>query len=220
VRYSVIMPTYNRAQLITRAILSVADQDCIDKSSMEIIVIDDGSTDDTKQIVSGLHVAPVSLIYLIQPHVGQPGTTRNAGLAVARGEIIAYCDSDDLWYPHHLATAEVEFKNDPSLMMVSTHWGMAWFEVESSGYVNTQMIIPKHQTIHLSNTNCRIHKKACLDVGVFNASEWGEDTEFFQRIEARYKSKKVLAVTNMCGYTKGGNNLTYLSDPGTKAKYF
>src|SRR5438309_7112016 len=99
---SVIIPTFNRATLVLHAIDSVIGQTY---RNFELIVVDDGSTDDTverlRRIVDRrLSVVPIS-------H-GGVSAARNAGLAVARGALISFLDSDDLWLSHKLAS-EVDF---------------------------------------------------------------------------------------------------------------
>ena len=93
---SVVVPTYNRAALLREAVASVQRQSY---APLELIVVDDGSTDAT---AAGLR--PLSAVRLVrQDHTGMPGQARNAGARVARGEYLAFLDSDDLWLPHKLA---------------------------------------------------------------------------------------------------------------------
>lgn len=92
---SIIIPTYNRGHLIERAILSVRNQRY---TNWQLIVIDDGSTDDTRQRL----VAFDDIIYSYQPNKGQ-AAARNAGLPFCQGEYIASLDSDDEWHPNFLA---------------------------------------------------------------------------------------------------------------------
>lgn len=220
--FSVIIPTYNRAKFISRAILSVADQDCVNKATIEIIVIDDGSSDDTEAVVNSVRgrANPCVIRYVRVPHSGQPGTTRNVGLNMVTGRYVAYCDSDDFWLPHHLATAAQYLKREPSLAMLMTFWGFGKFKLHGDGRIETAYIVPQHPNTAV-NTNCRIHKRECIDwVGQFNESRWGEDQDFFDRITNGYDTKKVLIVTNVNGYIVGGNNLTYEFDPGIKRAFF
>lgn len=221
-KYSVIIPTYNRARFINRAIRSVANQHCIEPSDIEIVVVDDGSTDNTQDVVTSIDVRPCNLRYIKLTHCGQPGTTRNVGLDKAAGQFIAYCDSDDFWFPNHLATVQVEFEKRPELMMVSTYWGMAHFVIHPEGWIENKYVVPPHPT-YAVNTNCRVHARGCIDGANgfrFNASRWGEDQDFFNRIEHNFPSKKVLVVTNVCGYIQGGNNLTYNFDNNIKSRYY
>ncbi|NLD44972.1 MAG: glycosyltransferase [Chloroflexi bacterium] len=96
-RVSVIIPTYNRAGYLALALRSIARQSL---RPAEVIVVDDGSTDDTQNVVraSGLDVR-----YLRQNHEGV-AAARNRGVRAATGDLIAWLDSDDLWEPSFLAT--------------------------------------------------------------------------------------------------------------------
>lgn len=93
---SVIMPTYNRGAWIGRAIQSVLDQL---EAEDELIVIDDGSTDDTQAVVSSFGQR---VIYLRGEHRGA-GPARNLALSHAGGDLVAFLDSDDEWLPGKLA---------------------------------------------------------------------------------------------------------------------
>ena len=104
---SVIIPTYNRAPYIAEAIRSVQAQT---RRDVEIIVADDGSTDNTPDIVSQFGQG---VTYLQLPHRGQPAATRNAGLRAGEGEYVAFLDSDDLFLPGKLALQLAAFEQHP-----------------------------------------------------------------------------------------------------------
>ena len=93
---SIIMPTYNRAWIIDRAIQSVLDQTFVD---FELIIIDDGSSDDTADVLE--NYSDKRIIRLSSAHLGQCGA-RNLGLSRARGKLISYLDSDNRWHPNFL----------------------------------------------------------------------------------------------------------------------
>ncbi len=96
---SVIIPLYNKSWTIERALSSVLAQTFQD---FEIIIVDDGSTDDSATKVEKYLSERITLI--AQPNAG-PGAARNKGASVARGELLAFLDADDEWLPHHLAEA-------------------------------------------------------------------------------------------------------------------
>jgi len=96
VMVSVVIPTYNRARFVTRAVESVLAQTYAD---YEIIVVDDGSTDDTKE---ALRPYESRIRSLCQENAGV-SAARNTGISAARGEWIAFLDSDDEWLPEKLA---------------------------------------------------------------------------------------------------------------------
>lgn len=95
-RVSVVIPTFNRADNVQRAVASALAQT---ESDLEVIVVDDGSTDDTAARFNDL---PPRVRYIRQPN-GGASRARNTGLRAARGELIALLDSDDEWLPEKLA---------------------------------------------------------------------------------------------------------------------
>jgi glycosyltransferase involved in cell wall biosynthesis len=92
---SVIIPTYNRAVMVKKAIQSVLEQTY---TNYEIIVVDDGSTDQTRELVTSLSD---KVVYVYQPNSGR-SSARNHGIRLARGKYIAFLDSDDLFLPTKL----------------------------------------------------------------------------------------------------------------------
>jgi glycosyltransferase involved in cell wall biosynthesis len=111
---SVIIPTFNGARHIRETLASVAAQTY---PHLEIIVIDDGSTDATGSIVS--EVAPhATLIH--QPNLGHPAA-RNAGIRSSTGDFLSFLDHDDIWLPEKTASQLGCFEADPSLDLVFSH---------------------------------------------------------------------------------------------------
>jgi hypothetical protein len=100
---SVVMPTWNREAVIGAAIRSVQAQTFPD---WELLVVDDGSTDSTGHVVSAF--ADHRIRYIAQEHLGKCAA-RNHALRIAKGALIAYLDSDNLWYPEFLSAAVAAF---------------------------------------------------------------------------------------------------------------
>lgn len=112
---SVIIPTHNRAHLISRAIRSVLEQTFQD---LEVIVVDDGSTDGTEEAVK---VFTDPRLRFIRHERNRGGSAaRNTGIRAARGEYIAFLDSDDEWLPGKLAEQLRVFAEDPDCGAVYT----------------------------------------------------------------------------------------------------
>lgn len=92
---SIIIPTYNRAQTLKRSISSVVEQTA---DTWELIIVDDGSTDNTRDLVSP-YLIDSRIKYIAQENTGV-STARNAGAALANGDYLIFLDSDDIIYPH------------------------------------------------------------------------------------------------------------------------
>lgn len=104
-RVSVIIPTYNRRGYLRQAVDSVLAQT---RPDFEVLVVDDGSTDDTPRVIASM--ADPRLRCLWQANAGR-SAARNRGMAAARGEFIAFLDDDDQYLPHKLA-AQVAFLDE------------------------------------------------------------------------------------------------------------
>jgi glycosyltransferase involved in cell wall biosynthesis len=111
---SVIIPTYNCGRYVGEAIDSVLNQTY---KAIEIIVVDDGSTDDTKESILR-HYPSVRYFY---QHNGGAARARNRGLREARGELIAFLDADDLWLPTKIEKQVAYFSKHPDVGLLSTN---------------------------------------------------------------------------------------------------
>jgi len=107
---SVITPTYNRAAHVVDAIASVVGQT---EKAWELILVDDGGDDATEAVVEPF-LADRRVRYMRQAHAGQ-SAARNRGLEAARAPLVAFLDSDNLFFPGFLATARAVFAADPGL---------------------------------------------------------------------------------------------------------
>ena len=169
---SVVIPVHNGQRFLAEAIDSVLAQGY---SHREVVVVDDGSTDDSPAIA---RARPVR--YQWQPNQGV-AAARNAGLAAARGDLIGFLDQDDVWLPHKL-DAQVEFLGQhPSVDMVISPLEVAvepgaaplsWFEPDSGMDVQ---LVPLLGTL--------LARRSCIDrVGGFDTCyEIASDTDWIMR---------------------------------------
>ena len=116
--FSIIIPTYNRAHLITRTIDSVLAQTHPD---FEVIIVDDGSTDRTEQVVKDRYGSVEKLIYFKKRNE-ERAVARNFGLQQARGEFAVFFDSDDLMKPHYLETLKKIITEFPDVKLLATKY--------------------------------------------------------------------------------------------------
>jgi glycosyltransferase involved in cell wall biosynthesis len=111
--WSIVIPTYNRAKYLPDALRSVFAQDI---AGTQITVVDDGSTDGTREVVSrfGGRVQ-----YVYQENRG-PSAAKNSGIGLARGEFISFLDSDDVWLPGKMRLERELFTSHPDADVVAT----------------------------------------------------------------------------------------------------
>ena len=98
--FSIILPTYNRASMIFSAIDSVITQSF---TNWELIIVDDGSTDNTKEIIDSYIISDKRIKYFYQEN-SERSIARNNGISKAKGDWICFLDSDDLYHNNHLIT--------------------------------------------------------------------------------------------------------------------
>jgi glycosyltransferase involved in cell wall biosynthesis len=109
---SVILPTFNRASFLPGAFESLIQQT---HTNWELIVVDDGSSDDTRQVVSDLGRSLARPFHYVYQQNRGAYAARNRGLDEARGHYIAFFDSDDLWLPHHLIDCAAALDRHPEI---------------------------------------------------------------------------------------------------------
>jgi hypothetical protein len=112
VSVSIVVPLYNKAAYVRRALGSIANQTFGD---FEAIIINDGSTDGSERIAASY---PDARFRVISQQNQGPGAARNTGIAQAKGELIAFLDADDEWLPHHLESAVAVFEQQGSKLAV------------------------------------------------------------------------------------------------------
>lgn len=113
---SVVIPTYNHAHFIRRAIQSVLDQTY---TNWEILVVDNHSSDNTEEVIKSLNDGRIQLLKI--HNSGVIGMSRNMGILKAKGEWIAFLDSDDCWYPNKLDIVMKVACQDNKYDVFSTH---------------------------------------------------------------------------------------------------
>lgn len=171
---SVIIPTYNRAHLVGRAIQSVLNQTYQD---FEIIVIDDGSTDNTEDIIREFQKTDKRIKYIKHEKNKGGSAARNTGIKAARGEYIAFQDSDDEWLPEKLEKQMRVFENaHPEVGVVYT--GFLRIENDKENYIPSSWVIKKEGNIHnellkgnFVTTQSIVARKECFEkAGIFDES--------------------------------------------------
>ena len=207
---SIVLPTYNRGSVIKRSIQSVLNQSYRD---YELIIVDDGSIDDTEEVVNGF--CDDRIIYKKLQRNHGACYARNQRMSISRGSIIAFIDSDNEWLPGYLL-AQVECFNDEcvdiSFYKVERIYADESTKVfpELEGTINTDILYRKMLIANVMDTNVTcIRKKCYLDFGGFDESfPRYQDWDFFLvLIERGAKVKFHDCVMAMCHIMKDSISL-------------
>jgi glycosyltransferase involved in cell wall biosynthesis len=189
---SIIIPTRNRVSFLKEAIISVLEQDYFRRAGreqeFELLVIDDGSEDETRDVAMSFG-GPVT--YLRQPHRGV-SAARNHGLQIARGEFIAFLDSDDLWKKEKIGVQMAFFKAFPSARISTTEeiWVRRGKRLnpgrkhrKPAGWIFDQIL-----SLCLLSLSCCLFRREVFDVvGVFDETmPVCEDYDFSLRLARIY----------------------------------
>jgi glycosyltransferase involved in cell wall biosynthesis len=195
---SVIIPVYNGARFLAQAVDSVLAQryPCV-----EIIVVDDGSTDDVAGAVAAL---PVDVRLFRQENAG-PAAARNRGIRDASGDFLAFLDVDDLWPENNLGVLAAALVRDPQLQVVSGHAQMMILD-EASGRFEYRGNPRESFPYYIGAALYR--RDVFRRVGLFDAHmRMAEDTDWYQRLhESGLKSERLPQVTLLV--RRHGANMT------------
>lgn len=187
---SVILPTFERGHLLPRSIASVLAQTFRD---WELVVIDDGSTDNTAQVVRAWSKKTPWIRYIHQDNQGV-GAARNRGIAHARGHYIACLDSDDEYLPNHLES-RLDLLHRHGLDLVQGG-------VRVLGKEWTVDFFNPHQLVRLSD--CIIggslfgKRDVFLALGGFGDLNYGEDLDFWTRAQQRFRAATFRTPATYC----------------------
>lgn len=189
---SVILPTYNRAHLIEQAIQDVLEQTYQD---FELIVVDDGSTDNSEEIIKKMSDGRIR--YVRHEKNKGANAARNTGIVTANGKYIAFQDSDDRWLPEKLEKQMQVFKTAPAGTGV-VYTGFWRIKGDQKKYVPSPRIKRKEGDIYnellrgnFIGTPTAVVKKECFEkVGMFDEDlPRLQDWELFIRISKHYLFK-------------------------------
>ncbi|MFT4300586.1 MAG: glycosyltransferase [Desulfovibrio sp.] len=209
---SVIIPTYNYARFLSEAVRSVLSQKT-DNLNVEIIVVDDGSTDDTQDVAKTLGTG---VTYVRQDNQGL-AAARNTGLRAAHGDFVAFLDADDLYTEDVLTSQMKVFAEQPHLDMVICRCAEKRDE-EDSGPMHLWPLVNSHWDIHSCHSNlapvhCHLTRMDLVRrVGFFDtALKSCEDHDFWLRCYGIGCQAGVNPL-GLVIYRKHGDNMTHNSE--------
>lgn len=189
-KISVIIPTYNRSNTIERAIRSVLEQTY---SNLEVIVVDDGSTDNTEEVVKAIHDDRIR--YYKKENDGA-GAARNEGVKYATAEVIAFHDSDDSWRENKLEKQMRYWEEHPEFSMVYCGYELHREDEDSikvpydtvHGKLEGEIFFDLLIRNYIGAPTMLMRKSHFISVGGFDGSLRSlEDWEFVLRFSKQYQ---------------------------------
>ena len=187
-KISVVIPVYNKEKYVKETLQSVLNQDFND---FEIIIVDDGSTDKSLDIIKQFSASKIKIIRQENQGVA---IARNTGVAAANAEIVAFLDADDLWLPNHLAEIDKLSQDFPDAGFYATA-----YKLKFNGYQYTVSFPFQDKYLQLKPyyrydkgqalfyiSNFAIKKDIFMAEKGFKTGIDAEDTEFFIRIGQKY----------------------------------
>jgi glycosyltransferase involved in cell wall biosynthesis len=186
---SVIIPVFNQAQFVGEAIESALVQT---RSPLEVIVVDDGSTDGTPEVLQTF--APDPRVRLIRQQNGGVAVARNAGAAAASGQFFAFLDADDIWLPGKLERQRERFANEPDLSLV--HCGVEEFTDKDlpgcervdgmEGSIAPELLFFNRTVLLGGGSGVMVSAKLFIELGGFDGRmSTSADWDFFYRCASR-----------------------------------
>ena len=172
---SVVIPTYNCAALLPRAIRSAYAQTL---PPSEVVVVNDGSTDETAEVLGKLaSELPASFVFENRANGGE-ASARNRGVALASSEYVAFLDQDDVWAPDKLERQMELFLRDPQLALTFTAYNRIGESEQSVVRVHGWEPSPEHALRELLNGCCItpstvvVRRDILAEIGPFDESLW------------------------------------------------
>jgi len=209
---SCIIPVYNRAVFLEEAVESVLQQTY---RPIEIIIVDDGSTDGTAEDVDELALTHSDIIRVVHQKNGGPGRAREAGRQIARGEYIQYLDSDDILLPDKFSTQVHALENSPDCgiaygitSLVDESLEVLDVEYKDTG-LDHEYLFPRLLVTRWWNTHTPLFRRSVTDaIGPWPAMRMGEDWVYDAKAGA-LKTKLVYChVRVSCHRNHSGDRLT------------
>lgn len=191
-RFSVVIPVYNKADTILETVRSVLAQSCEDR---EIVIVDDGSSDALETMLKPVR----GQIRLIRQQNAGVSAARNRGIQESRGEYVCFLDADDLWLPDHLTTLSSAIDARPETRFLSTMYRTTYPDgtmrsklallqkkPEQIWIENYFEFVLKYSTTFIHTDTVCIHRSILKNQRFEVGERIGEDTDLWYRIAAYY----------------------------------
>jgi hypothetical protein len=211
---SVVIPAYNAAETIAETLRSVLDQS---HRAIEVIVVDDGSTDETRAVVAAIAAADTRVVLLTQPNRG-PAAARNRAIAHASGTFLAPIDADDIWHPDFLArliaavaAPETGFAYCPHRIVDESGRVLRDFPIFGcQGHVLHRLALVNF----VGTGSASLYRRdAVLEAGGFDVRSfaWGGGEDYLLQLAVAARRQVALVPEYLVGYRRRAGSLS--SDP-------
>lgn len=209
-KLSIIIPTYNSEKFIEKCLYSCLNQD-ISHEDYEVIVVDDGSTDNTKNLVLSIKEKYNNIVYIYQENAAQ-GAARNNGLSKAKGKYIWFIDSDD-WIAENCLFNIIQNLESKQLTAVLVghatqhpYYLDKWEKLEENRIISGKEILSSYK-LYISPTYAIWKKQYLTDFNLtFKEKLFHEDTEFYPRLF--YNAPKIGAISQIYYFVYANPNST------------
>lgn len=191
--FSVVVTVYNKSQFVERTIKSILNQTI---SDFELVIVDDGSTDDSLEVINTLNDSRI----MVFPNKNQGvSSARNFGLKKAKGHFIALCDGDDIWLDNHLSELKTLIETYPHCGIYATSYEKHYFKnyikqpvfnhIEHPFFGIVDDYFKSSLKDNILWTSAIALPKTTIDQGYIFKDDlgWGEDTDLWIRIACDFK---------------------------------
>ena len=221
---SIIVPTYNRAQLLKETIYSLLAQTY---TNFEIIIVSDASTDDTRNVVVNFKDERIRFFEL-PSNLRLPSRVRNFGASKAEGDLIAFCDDDDLWLPNKLLVQIDQLTDNPKLNLISSRASLFPGYERILGYIQFRNNVVSYEDLLKDNTivtsSVLMRTSMFRALGGFDESitlHIGEDWDLWLRVLRQHDNSIKTLKSCLVKYRSGNFKITntYLNLKEIESRY-
>jgi glycosyltransferase involved in cell wall biosynthesis len=200
--FSIVVPVYNKRALLRATVESALAQGF---AKFELILVDDGSTDGSLEAVADI---ADPRIRILRQENGGASAARNAGMAAAQHEWIAFLDADDLWLPDHLAELDRIRSRFPEAGLIGTAFARGTAAVPAGGEGDIRLIAYFGEVgrgrVPFWTSSAAVRADAARAVGGFNDDPIGQDSEYWARLAFDYPVAASTRVTAIYRLATGG----------------
>lgn len=213
--FSILIPTYNRANLLPRAFSSIMSQSFCRNypNEIEVVVADDGSTDNTEEVVN-FYKKYLPIRYIKSEHTGITGKVRNLALYNAKGVYCACLDSDDTWFENHLEKHYLKLTQTNSIITRSIAKFCLIEKMHNGNIIENWTLKDFHHEYRnawsVLVSSVVFKRENAIKYGGFSEKRCGEEVDLWLKLVKELNiDVSIEEITCSYGFIKKGDNLSY-----------